>query len=112
MEDLTQLSAIDLFNCIEPIGKLEWDEQTKAVILNLLVQKLNVRFDKFKTFELIEIGNLVTALHASEDSNFNNNASSPSSAIDISQMDLKVPESLDMISILGSKITDPQVVRY
>lgn len=108
MDDLQQMSQTDLFNCVESIGKLEWDEQTKVGILNMLAQKLGFNFHKIKTYELIEIGNLVTALRIGLNEDHANGTSN--SPLDVGQMDLKVPESLDLISILGSKIIDSQIV--
>jgi hypothetical protein len=86
---------------MEPLGKIEWDEETKVGIVSLFAQQLGLTTDKLRTTTLIEMGSLVTVLKTS----------AGSSVPDVSNMNMTIPASFDVLSILGSKITDPVMVR-
>jgi len=101
---LNKLTPIELFDCIEPLGILEWDEQSKKSILDLFAQKLFLTTDRLNTLTFIELGSLVTAIPVG------NGEAATNASLDLSQLDLTLPESLDTLAVLGSKITDPTVV--
>lgn len=77
--------------------------------MSLLKKKLEFNQDSINAMTLIELGDLVTAF-STEDST---NSSSPANSTihsDISMIDLTLPNSLDMLAILGTQIIDPPLV--
>jgi len=118
ISDFESLEPDDLRNCIEAIGFVDWDEEMKRELLLLLKQKLNLTSQQsISTLNLIELGNLVTAFSTSGQTS--NGLFSPGEAVqiqdkfhpfDISSIDFTVPNALDSISILGSRIKNPEMV--
>lgn len=110
-EDIQQLSTIDLFDCVESIGQLEWDDHTKVRILTHVVQQLPFKISSLPTANLIELGDLLTAIKVDQSQVPLPNGTAFNVPLDLTQMVFNVPLSLDKIAILGSKITDPPTVR-
>jgi hypothetical protein len=94
---------------------MDWDEESKQAILNLLTQKLFLTTEKLNVLSLIELGNLVTAIPVGPSSKFGEATTGNTTTeipLDLSKLDLTLPESLDTLAILGSKISDPVVVSF
>lgn len=110
-EDLSKLSQADLFDCVEALGRIEWDEDTKGQIMTLLKQKLQFNEDSINTFTLIELGDLVTAFSVNPSGLAVNTSSNATIHSDVSRIDLTLPDSLDVLSILGTRVINPALVR-
>lgn len=111
IDDLNKLSQADLFDCVEALGRIEWDDDIKGQIMSLLKQKLEFNKDSINALTLIELGDLITAFSAKDDGQSSNTTSNATIHSDISMIDLTLPNSLDMLAILGTQINDPALVR-
>lgn len=107
-----------MFDCVGALGRIEWDDETKSKIVTLLKQKLEFNQDSINALTLIELGDLVTAFSANPQTSNNNagfavNTSTPNITVhsDVSVIDLTLPLSLDVLSILGQQVTDPLLVK-
>ncbi len=111
IDDLSKLSQADLFDCVEALGRIEWDEDTKGQIMTLVKQKLQFTQDSINAISLIELGDLVTAFSANPNGLAVNTSSNATIHSDVSLIDLTLPGSLDVLSILGTEVINPGLVR-
>ncbi|CAL8122528.1 unnamed protein product [Orchesella dallaii] len=120
IDDLNKLTQTDLFDCVEALGKIEWDDETKGQILSLLKQKLEFNKDSINALTLIEMGDLVTAFNTkAQDSSISDGFTSSTNTTsgnitvhsDVSMIDFTLPSSLDILSILGQQIVNPDLLK-
>ena len=113
LADFAALSSEDLFDCVEPIGLIDWDLETKKGLLALLEEKLHLTPEGINTLSLIELGGLVSAFGVADNADGGSwlaPGTNSTTLFDISAIDLTLPDSLDGLSILGTQIEDPEVV--
>lgn len=106
-----------MFDCIEPIGLIDWTSNTKRQILKVISEKLGWTSANINTLTLIELGGLVSGLESTDSDDFGFGlagfgAQDNSVGFDVNAFDLSFPASLDVLSILGTKIKDEQVVSF
>lgn len=93
IDDLKSMDPNDLFGCIDVVGSVHFDTETKAQILQYFQDNFHLKSQRLSTMALLELGELVEAL------------------TDVQGIPLKIPEGLDSIAILGSQIKNTKMLK-